>query len=93
MEINVQQILVIAGLCALTAFVAHMGMAVFHDGVRPIIPEYIEGRMKRPELASIAFGLSVGFIASVGIAHTITTRDFKSVVIILTNRYSRNYGT
>ena len=73
MEINFTQVLVIAGLCALTAFISHMGMAVFHDGVRPIIPEYIEGRMKRPELASIAFGLSVGFIASVGIAHTITT--------------------
>lgn len=73
METNITLIIVISGLCALTAFISHMGMAVFHDGVRPIIPEYIEGRMKRSELASIAFGLSVGFIASVGIAHTITT--------------------
>lgn len=73
MDISVIQILVISGLCALTSFISHMGMAVFHDGIRPIIPEYIEGRMKRSELASIAFGLSIGFIASVGIAHTVTT--------------------
>ena len=73
MEFNIIQVLVISILGGLTAFISHTGMAVFHDGVRPIIPEYIEGRMKRSELASIAFGLSVGFIASVGIAHTITT--------------------
>lgn len=73
MDISLVQIIVISGLCALTSFIAHMGMAVFHDGVRPIIPEYVEGRMNRAELASIAFGLSVGFIASVGIAHTVTT--------------------
>lgn len=73
MEISLIQVLVIAGLCALTSYIAHMGMAVFHDGVRPIIPEYIEGRMNRAELASIAFGLSIGFVASVGIAHTVST--------------------
>ncbi len=47
MGINFTQLLVISILCGVTAFVSHMGMAVFHDGVRPIIPEYIEGRMKR----------------------------------------------
>ncbi|MGG7148542.1 YhfT family protein [Clostridium butyricum] len=73
MNISLVQILVISSLCALTAFISHMGMAVFHDGVRPIIPEFIEGRMKRAELGSIAFGLSIGFVASVGIAHTVST--------------------
>lgn len=52
---------------------SHMGMAVFHDGIRPVIPEYIEGRMHRGEMASIAFGLSVGFIASVGIGNALVT--------------------
>lgn len=66
--------IVVIALCASSAFLSNIGAAVFHDGIRPVIPEFIEGRMKRPELASIAFGLSVGFIASVGIAFTISTK-------------------
>ena len=73
MTVNVTNVASVIALCALTAFISHMGMAVFHDGIRPVIPEYIEGRMNRPEMASIAFGLSVGFIASVGIGNTLAT--------------------
>lgn len=73
MEINVFNILIIVGVCALTSFLSHMGMAVFHDGIRPVIPEYIEKRMHRTEMASVAFGLSVGFIASVGIGNALAT--------------------
>ena len=73
MEINVLNSVVVVLLCAMTAFISHMGMAVFHDGIRPVIPEYIEGRMHRSEMASIAFGLSVGFIASVGIGNALAT--------------------
>ncbi len=73
MEINLINSSIIVALCALTAFISHMGMAVFHDGIRPVIPEYLEGRMNRPQLASIAFGLSVGFIASVGIGNALAT--------------------
>ncbi|MEM1483596.1 YhfT family protein [Oscillospiraceae bacterium PP1C4] len=75
---------IVVVLCAFTAFLSHMGMAVFHDGLRPVIPEYLEGRMKRPELASIAFGLSVGFIASVGIAHTLATSILNPWLLFLT---------
>ena len=63
MESNLVNSVIVVLLCALTAFISHMGMAVFHDGIRPVIPEYIEGRLHRSEMASIAFGLSVGFIA------------------------------
>ena len=71
-------------LCATTAFLSHIGAAVFHDGIRPVIPEFIESRMKRPELLSIAFGLSVGFIASVGIAHTMATSLLNPWLLFLT---------
>ena len=40
----------------------------FHDGIRPILPQLIEGYMNRREAGSIAFGLSIGFVASVGIS-------------------------
>lgn len=73
MEFSVLKLILVALLTAMTAVLSHYGRAVFHDGIRPIMPEYIEGRMSRPELSSIAFGLSVGFIASVGIAFTLST--------------------
>ena len=73
MELSVINIILVMATCAMTAFISHMGMAVFHDGIRPVIPEYIEGRMHRTEMATIAFGLSVGFIASVGIGNALAT--------------------
>ena len=73
MELSVINIILVMVTCAMTAFISHMGMAVFHDGIRPVIPEYIEGRMHRTEMATIAFGLSVGFIASVGIGNALAT--------------------
>ncbi len=69
----VLKIMMVALLCGMTALIAHGAMAVFHDGIRPILPELIEGRMKRKDAGSIAFGLSVGFIASVGISFTLST--------------------
>ncbi len=65
--------IIIPILTGFTAFLAHEAMAVFHDGIRPILPELVEGRMKRNEVAGVAFGLSVGFIASVGISFTLST--------------------
>ncbi|MVB12029.1 hypothetical protein CAFE_27580 [Caprobacter fermentans] len=83
-DLSVLNYAVVIVLCAFTAFLSHMGMAVFHDGLRPVVPEYIEGRMKRSELGTIAFGLSVGFIASVGIAHTVATGLLNPWLLFLT---------
>ncbi|OYD06812.1 YhfT family protein [Paludifilum halophilum] len=74
MEFSLLKMVLVALSTATTALLSYYGRAVFHDGIRPIMPEFIEGRMKRPELASISFGLSVGFIASVGIAFTLSTQ-------------------
>jgi hypothetical protein len=69
---SILEIVVIVLLTALTAIAAHLGKAVFHDGIRPILPEFLEGRMKRTELASISFGLSIGFIVSVGLSFAVS---------------------
>ena len=83
-ELSLFNFVIVTALCAMTAFLSHMGMAVFHDGLRPVVPEFVEGRMKRSELSSIAFGLSVGFIASVGIAHTLPTGILNPWLLFLT---------
>ena len=67
------QIIVVACLTGMTSLLAHRSAAVFHDGIRPILPQLIEGYMNRREAGSVAFGLSIGFVASVGISFTLKT--------------------
>jgi hypothetical protein len=70
---SVIKIIVIAIAGALGSALANRGIAVYHDGLRPIIPELIEGRMKRVELATIAFGLSFGLVIGFGIPFSLTS--------------------
>ncbi len=77
-------LIVVVLLCATTALASHLGVACFHDGIRPVMPEYLEGRLSRPQMASIAFGMSVGFIASVGISLTMTTNLLNPWLLFLT---------
>ncbi|MCG3460587.1 YhfT family protein [Xenorhabdus bovienii] len=46
---------------------ANRGIAVFHDGLRPLLPEYLEGRMSRKALAATSFALSIGLVVGFGI--------------------------
>lgn len=56
---------------ALAAMLANRGIAVFNDAVRPIFPEFREGRMTRVELATTTFGLSFGLVIGFGIPFSI----------------------
>ncbi|SDJ71281.1 Protein of unknown function [Streptomyces indicus] len=60
-----QQLMVIA-LCALTAFISHMALAVFNDGVRPFMLDFIQKRTTRSATTAVSFGLSAGFIFGLG---------------------------
>lgn len=70
-------------LTGMTALLSHRSAAVFHDGIRPILPQVVEGNMKRREAGSIAFGLSIGFVASVGISFTLSTGLLNSWLLFL----------
>jgi hypothetical protein len=56
---------------AFAAILANRGIAVFNDAVRPIMPEYREGRIKRSELAATTFALSIGLVIGFGIPFSI----------------------
>ncbi|MFP3488644.1 YhfT family protein, partial [Staphylococcus sp. SIMBA_130] len=57
---------------AMAAVLANLNLAVFHDGLRPIVPENTEGRMGRKELGLTAFAMSFGLVVGFGIPFTIT---------------------
>lgn len=66
LDFTLAQQLTVIVLCALTAFIAHMALAVFNDGVRPFLLDFIQGRTTRNATAAVAFGLSAGFIFGLG---------------------------
>ncbi|WP_031086962.1 YhfT family protein [Streptomyces sp. NRRL WC-3549] len=67
-----QQLTVIA-LCALTAYISHMALAVFNDGVRPFMLDFIQGRTTRSATTAVSFGLSAGFIFGLGAPMALST--------------------
>lgn len=58
---------VIALLGALAAVLANVGVAVFNDGLRPIMPEYLEGRMDKKAIAATSFAMGFGLVIGFGI--------------------------
>ena len=67
-----QQLTVIA-LCALTAYISHMALAVFNDGVRPFLLDFVQGRTTRSATTAVSFGLSAGFIFGLGAPMALST--------------------
>ncbi len=72
------QYLVIALLGALAAILANTGVAVFNDGLRAIVPEYLEGRMDKKAFAATSFALCFGLVIGYGIPVSIAA----SIILI-----------
>ena len=70
--------LIVALIGALASILANLGVAVFNDGLRPIVPEYEEGRMDKKALAATSFALGFGLVIGFGIPFSITA----SIVLI-----------
>lgn len=72
------QTVVIALLGALAAILSNTGVAVFNDGFRAIVPEYLEGRMDKKALAATSFAISFGLVIGFGIPVSIAA----SIILI-----------
>ncbi len=63
---------IISGLVSgFAAILANLGVAVFNDGLRPMVPEFLEGRMDKKALAATSFALSFGLVIGFGIPFSI----------------------
>lgn len=61
-------------ISAWAALLANRNVAVYHDGIRPVMGEYIAGRMKKGELVAISFAMSFGLIVGFGIPFSLASR-------------------
>lgn len=66
-------------------FLANKMIAVYHDGLRPILPEFINGNMSRAELMAVSFSISIGFITGFALPMTIATGVIVIHIILLTD--------
>jgi Protein of unknown function len=71
------------GVGLLTALVAQQGTSAYHDGVRPLLPEYRTGEITGPELSRRAWSMSAGFIAWFALPFTLITRVATSHLLFL----------
>ncbi|MFF2014248.1 YhfT family protein [Streptomyces sp. NPDC058195] len=67
------QELAVIVLCALTALISHQALAVFNDGVRPFLLDFIRGDSTRGATTAVSFGLSAGFIFGLGAPMALST--------------------
>lgn len=70
-EINILTIVVMAALGGICAYLANQNIAVFHDGLRPLYPQYLEGIMDRKTLFATSLALSFGLVIGFGIPTSI----------------------
>ncbi|GGP07616.1 MULTISPECIES: YhfT family protein [Oceanobacillus] len=68
-----------------STFLVNKTIAVYHDGLRPIMPEFINGNMSRKELAGISFAISIGFITGFAMPITLATGIIVIHIILLTS--------
>ncbi|MCB5182373.1 YhfT family protein, partial [Streptomyces sp. SMC 277] len=66
LDLSPAQALTVIALCALTALAAHLALAVFNDGVRPFLLDFVHGHTTRGATTAVAFGLSAGFVFGLG---------------------------
>ena len=69
---------VMALLAGLASVLANQGIAVFNDGLRPLIPENLEGRLDRKALSATSCALSFGLVIGFGIPFSIG----KTIILI-----------
>lgn len=54
--------IILMAISAWAALLSHKNISNFNDGARPVFPEFMEGRMTRPEFAAVVTGMGVGWV-------------------------------
>ncbi len=66
--------LTITLVSAFASLLANKNIAVFNDGLRPVVPEFVEGRIDKKGLATTSFAMSFGLLVGFGIPISIATK-------------------
>jgi hypothetical protein len=81
--INIIKMVVFALMGGYATFLTNRAIAVYHDGLRPIMPEFLNGNMTRRELGGVTFAISIGFITGFAMPITIATGIIVIHIVLL----------
>lgn len=81
---NILRYIIIAAIGAVASILANQSIAVFNDGLRPVIPEYLEKRMDRKALAATSFAIGFGLVIGYGLPTSIAASIILIHCILLT---------
>ncbi|SHF14457.1 Protein of unknown function [Seinonella peptonophila] len=82
-SMQIIKIIIFAIMGGYASFLANRAIAVYHDGLRPIMPEFLNGNMKRRELAAVSFAISIGFITGFAMPITLATGIIVIHIVLL----------
>ncbi len=71
MGIEIIEVIVIACLGALAAILANSSVAVFNDGLRPVVGQYLDSQIDRKVLGATSFALGFGLVIGFGLPASI----------------------
>jgi hypothetical protein len=80
---TVGKALVFGAICALSALVANLGISVYHDGLRALMPEYRRGEWSHQLIGRRAWDISIGFVLFFGLPFSLVTGVMVSHIIFL----------
>lgn len=71
MDTSLLEFIIVASLGALAAILANGSVAVFNDGLRPIMSQYLDGQIDRKILGATSFALGFGLVIGYGLPASI----------------------
>ena len=85
MTIDILKMFIFALMGGYATFLANRTIAVYHDGLRPIMPDFISGKVDHKEMLGISFAISIGFITGFAMPITMATGIIVVHIILLTS--------
>lgn len=80
---NLLKMAVFALMGGYATFLANKTIAVYHDGLRPMMPEFINGNINHREMLGISFAISIGFITGFAMPITLATGIIVVHIVLL----------
>ncbi len=71
MDTSIIEFIIVASLGALAAILANSSVAVFNDGLRPVMSQYLDGQINRKVLGATSFALGFGLVIGYGLPASI----------------------
>lgn len=83
MSIDILKVVIFALMGGYATFLANRTIAVYHDGLRPIMPDFISGKVSHREMLGISFAISIGFITGFAMPITMATGIIVVHIVLL----------